>query len=122
MSDDLRDISERLRTQDNRITADPMFCVQEKIRDYGYHADYADGHIFAGPEGEEYDSRVPGSRKVYYKDRWESIRAFFTEKAANDYIRSMRHRHGEMRTYVEAYLRCHEMLRIRAWLMANGKD
>jgi hypothetical protein len=116
---ELAEIAEQLRTQDNRITADPMFCVQEKIRDWGYHADYADGHMFVDDDGGEYDTRRPGCRKVYYKDRWETIRAFFTEKAANDYIGSMRHRHGEMRTYVESYYRCYEMMKIRKWLMEN---
>lgn len=35
-------IGERLRTQDNRITESPMFCVQEKVRDYGYDPAWRD--------------------------------------------------------------------------------
>ena len=35
MSDILKQISEKLRTQDDQMTRDPMFCVQVQRRMYG---------------------------------------------------------------------------------------
>ena len=123
LPDEFKKIAHELRTQDNRITNCPMFEVQEKVRDWGYHADYADGHVYIDEEGCEYEKRQPGTRKVYYKDRWAKLRVFFTEAAADLYIRQMSHRHtGELRTYVEAYYRCHEMMLIRDWLMNCDKE
>jgi len=126
MDFDVKMMANLLNTQDNRATANPMFCVQEKVRDYGFTSDYAEGFVNLGEDCEIVDEEDVGEydgdiRRVGYKDRWETIRVFFTEVACKFYMRQMKHRHGPMRSYVESYERCWEMIDIRKWLM-DGAD
>lgn len=120
---DLKDISERLRTQDNRITAEPMFCVQEKRREYGYDPHWAEDHVWLDDEGNETEAAAEGAvRLAGYKDFWHTVMAAFTEQGCKDYLAVNGHHHDETRIYAESFYRCNEMIRIRAWLMANGQD
>lgn len=129
----LLEISERLRTQDNRITAAPMFCVQIKVRDVGYDAAYSDRRCwndsancetiydddkdFKEPEGEEWD-------EFGYVDRWETVMVAFTEKGCEEYLNRNGHNDkrrahkGEVRIYVESFNRCPEMIAIRDYIMS----
>jgi len=129
---DLRDISERLRTQDNRITENPMFCVQIKVRDVGYDTAYCDNACWWNPELQEcrYDDE-PDNIKEWdgpygYKDRWETVMVAFTEGGCKKYLdlnghNDRRRAHeGEVRIYVESFNRCPEMIRIRESLMAEA--
>ena len=126
---DLLSISERLKTQDNRITQNPMFCVQIKRRDVGYDSSYSDTRCwhdsaneqtiydddpdFKEPEGDEWD-------EFGYIDRWETVMVAFTEVGCQEYINLNGHNHsGELRIYVESFNRCPEMIAIREALMAN---
>jgi len=122
---DLLDIAARLRTQDNRCTAEPMFCVQEKKRDIGYDAAYSAGDtVWINMEGGNYETVPPNTPKAEefgYKDRWETVMVCFTEEGCKDYLRQNGHNHGETRIYVESFRRCDEMIRIRAWLMGLDK-
>lgn len=134
---ELIECGERLRTQDNRITANPMFCVQIKRRDVGYDASYSgclcwhdsagertiydDDEDFKGaPEGEEWD-------EFGYQDRWETVMTALTEKGCEEYLDLNGHNDrrraykGEVRIYVESFCRCPEMIAIRNWLMENAK-
>lgn len=129
-------ISEQLKTQDNRCTQNPMFCVQIKRRDVGYDSAYAankcwndssnnktiynDDKDFKGePEGSEWD-------EFGYLDRWETVMVAFTEKGCEEYLRLNGHNdrrqahNGEVRIYVESFNRCPEMIAIREALMANA--
>lgn len=134
--DSISEIGVRLKTQDNRITMNPMFCVQIKRRDVGYDSAYSDCRCwhdsanettifdddkdFKGePEGEEWD-------EFGYKDRWETVMVAFTEKGCEEYLdlnghndRRMAH-NGEVRIYVESFNRCPEMIAIRDFLMASN--
>jgi len=126
---DLLDISERLRTQDNRCTAEPMFCLQIKVRDVGYDPQYADGNtVWINMESGDYEEVEPeteGAEEFGYKDRWETVMVAFTEEGLNDYMRQDGHNvtarahNGETRIYVESFRRCDEMIRIRQFLMSN---
>ena len=132
----LPEISERLRTQDNRCTADPMFCMQIKVRDVGYYSGLVDNHCwrtedaesdtlydgdpgFAVPEGEEWDC-------YGYVDRWETVMVAFTERGCQEFLELDGHNvrarafRGEVRIYAESFRRCPEMLAIRAALLAGG--
>lgn len=134
-SSDLLAISERLKTQDNRITQHPMFCVQIKIREVGYDTGYSDNkcwHNFEtmetiydddkdfvdAPEGKEWD-------EFGYKDRWETVMVAFTEGGCKEYLDldghnvKRRAHNGEVRIYAEYFRRCPEMIAIREALMAN---
>lgn len=130
----LQAISERLKTQDNRVTMNPMFCVQIKVRDEGYDWEYCDTYCwrdsanddtvydddadFKEPEGDEWE-------KFGYRDRWETVMVAFTEEGCKEYLelnghndRRRAHR-GEVRIYVQSFNRCPEMIAIRDALMVN---
>lgn len=129
----LSEIGARLRTQDNRCTANPMFCVQIKVRDVGYdwrYGDqvcwrdsgneltiYDDDKDFKQPVGEEWE-------KFGYNDRWETVMVAFTEEGCKEYLRlnghNDRHRahNEEVRIYAESFNRCPEMIAIRDILLS----
>jgi len=127
---DMLAIGEQLRTQDNRITAEPMFCVQEKRREYGFDLKCTDQTVWIDQESGEYeesDTEKPGYEEVGYKDIWHTVMVAFTEAGCKDYLRQNGHNHNEPRIYVESFRRCDEMIAIRKWLMAQrtattGKD
>lgn len=132
ISEQLKITAENLRTQDNRCTADPMFCVQEKKRDVGYDSAFSENRCWHDsansdtvfdddpdfkepPKGDEWD-------EFGYVDRWETVMVAFTEKGCQDYIDLNGHNHrGKLRIYAESFRRCPEMLAIRAFLLANNK-
>jgi hypothetical protein len=146
----LPEIGERLRTQDNRITADPIFLVEEKKRVYGIDTDYDPEIAWMWPdEGEvpkelavaaedwydEYgtepvaeesdggyvlkDGKSDTLRRVGYHEYWEYVQPFFTERAAQHYIKENGHNHkGKLRTYVQCAFRNHEWQAIRNYLMS----
>lgn len=124
----LPDISDRLASQDNRCTDHPMFCLQIKVRDIGYDANYADGNTvwidMVGGEGEEVDPNTDGAEEFGYQDRWETVMVAFTEQGILDYMDLDGHNvkrrayNGETRIYVESFRRCTEMIRIRLALLA----
>lgn len=127
---DLMDISERLRTQDNRCTTDPMFCLQIKVRDWGYDSKYKNGDdtVWIDMESGEYGEVAPeteGAEDFGYVDRWETVMVAFTEQGIEDYMRQDGHNvkrrayKGETRIYVESFRRCDEMTRIREYLINN---
>ena len=70
--------------------------------------------------------RVPGDYyRLYYRDRWQHVMPFFTERAANRYIEENKHnlagRTGNpehVRVYVESGYRNKEWEAIRELLMA----
>ena len=121
--DKLSAISERLKTQDNRATQNPMFCVQEKHRDVGYDSTYADAQCWYNYSSDEYvydeePEDLDGFEEFGYKDRWETVMVAFTERGCQEYIQANGHNHrGELRIYVESLNRCPEMMAIRDFLI-----
>ena len=123
----LSDISERLRKQDNRITADPMFCLQIKVRDVGYDKNYSEGQtVWIDMQGGAYEEVPPeseGAEEFGFKDRWETVMVAFTEQGLLDYMMldghnvKRRAHNGETRIYVESFRRCDEMTSIRQSLL-----
>lgn len=131
---DLSLIGEKLRTQDNLMTQNPMFCVQMKVRDCGFDVAYSksrcwwnagkletvydDDPDFKEPEGD-------GWEKLGYEDRWETVMVAFTEAGCNQYMELDGHNvkrrafRGETRIYVESFNRCPEMIAIRNFLIAQ---
>lgn len=125
----IKEIGDRLKTQDNRCTQNPMFCVQEKKRDVGYDTAYSDRRCWHNSEGSEtiYDDD-PNFKKPEgdqweefgYVDRWETVMVAFTEEGCKEYLRLNGHNHcGETRIYVESFNRCPEMIFIRELLMTS---
>lgn len=119
-------IGERLRTQDNRMTSEPMFCLQIRVRDVGYDSNYADGDtVWIDMQSGCYEEVAPntdGAEEFGYKDRWETVMVAFTEQGIADYMKQDGHNvrrrahNGETRIYVESFNRCREMIKIREYL------
>lgn len=113
----LAEIAARLRTQDNRCTENPMFCVQTKRRDVvpeGFSYD-----IVWVLDGEEVDEGTEGAEEYCIRERWETVMVAFTEEGCKEYLRQNGHNLTESRIYVESFNRCPEMIAIRKWLMEN---
>jgi hypothetical protein len=140
----LRNIAANLATQDNRITNNPIFLVQKKVRQTALDLDYCDNYIWLDC-GNDYDEVTDPAEierledlefrqdilkedeelefnnyiKTGYADRWETVQPFFTEVEADRYIAANKHRHdGELRTYVDWGGRNPEWIAIRNFLMS----
>lgn len=128
-------IAENLRTQDNRITSDPIFIVQQKTRVWlGDSGDYSDTHIWVNSDWDEvYDEDKIAELNVldengediperyyksYYRDEWRAVQPFFTEAGAQAYIAINGHNLTEPRIYVESGWRNAEWQELREWLMS----
>lgn len=122
-------IGKRVRTQDNRITANPIFVVQQRKRYYGIdNADQIawmdddwnqvdDTRVAELEEAFEFAGECPkGFTRVGYQDRWEYVMPFFTEAAAQRYLEENAHNLKEPRIYVESGYRNREWEAIRKFL------
>ena len=121
VSSELLAISERLKTQDNRITQNPMFCVQEKRRIVGMDASYSENTVWIDTQsgdGEEVPPETPGAEEFGVFEYWETVMVAFTEAGCEQYLALNGHNHkGETRIYVESFNRCPEMIAVRDFLM-----
>ena len=131
----LDQITERLNTQDNRCTSDPIFIVQQKKRIWGVSTDYAGDYAWLdfGNEHEEADLQLAeelddlefegcetGSwQKVGYVDIWEFVTACFTEAACQEYIDRNRHNLNEPRIYAASAYRNREFIDVRNYLLGR---
>ena len=128
----MAEISERLRTQDNHCTMNPMFCVQILVRDVGYDPQYADGETvwidMQSGDCEEVAPESEGAEEFGFKDRWETVMVSFTEKGAEGYLERDGHNvkrrahNGQVRIFVESWNRCDEMIAIRDFLLQKGGE
>lgn len=128
----MQQIGELIRTQDNRITDQPIFIVQQKCRIYGVDDDYADGHMWYDPIGvESYDDAGKAERDADreaeglkpipwrrggYVDTWQFVTACFTEQGCKDYIARDGHNLREPRIYAEGSYRNQEWRDVRKFL------
>ena len=119
-------MAKRTREQDNRITRDPIFCVQEKIREYGFDLEYAEGTAWFDVQSGDYEETEPdadGAEELGYRDRWETKTVCFTEEGCKKYIERNGHNHrGELRIYVESLYRNREMTLLRDWLLTLKEE
>lgn len=121
----------QLNDQDNAITADPLFIVQQRNRVYGIDLEYAPEAAWFYTEDSEYEEATPLEarvldasdevpefwEKIGYYDSWEYVQPFFTRKAAEKYIEANRHRLTDPRVFVESLYRNPEMQAIRSALL-----
>lgn len=128
-------IGENLRTQDNRITAEPIFLVQQKVRQTGIDNDYADHALWLDEDWNEIEDKdeiarletewqdtfeaPEGFTRTGYVDRWDFLQPFFTEAAAKRFIEGNAHRYDELRIYVDSAYRNVEWQAIRAFLLTQ---
>jgi len=135
---DLKCIGNLIQNQDNRATDQPMFIVQEKVRDYGYTIDYGDEFVWVENKNgdcleaseEEHEAlqaldsaceETPGWERVYYRDRWEFVTACFTEQGCKDYIKANDHNMKEARIYAWGSFRNVEFQAVRNALIEASK-
>lgn len=113
-------------------TRDPLFLVQQKIRDYGYDSDYASEFEWFDSDRQEtveglravrLESLDANSRevnkkyvKVGYQDRWEFVTACFTKEGAEAFIKRQKHNLKETRIWVDSLYRNSEMIAVREYL------
>lgn len=126
---DLENIQVLLETQDNRITADPLFIVYQKRAVYGIEDGYDfDGITWVNEYAEEVDSEELAEaiktgvypedwRGIQYKLIDEFVTCTFTEHAANVYIQSNKRNLRDPFTYVESLYGSNEMKELRKMLL-----
>jgi hypothetical protein len=130
-------LAERLRTQDNRCTAHPIFCVQRQYRIEGLEDSDewewrdSDWHRADKEKAEELDNAPPevsdidGWTRIYYQSRWHTVMVALTKEGAERYLRNNAHNLSEYappRIYVESLYKCEEMIQLREWLMTLGVE
>ncbi|EOU7119059.1 ead/Ea22-like family protein [Escherichia coli] len=124
-------IGENIRTQDNRITSDPMFCVYQK-REIVVDADYDyDRIVWVDEDGNEANKRQSRRlellhenfreppekwRRVAVKDIDEFVTCCFTEQGCKDYLAANSHNLRLPFIYVKSGFRNAEYIGIRNWL------
>jgi hypothetical protein len=126
-----------IRTQDNRITDQPIFVVEKSViiitdPDYGY-----DDEEWINTESGEYEKanktkarrldvlddsgRETGDwKKFYLKETWEFVTACFTEKGCKDYLNANGHNLGKTRIYAYGSYRNYEYRDIRNYLIMQA--
>ncbi|EFH0680763.1 ead/Ea22-like family protein [Escherichia coli] len=124
-------IGENIRTQDNRITSDPMFCVYQK-REIVVDADYDyERIVWVDEDGNEANKRQSRRlellhenfreppekwRRVAVKDIDEFVTCCFTEQGCKDYLAANGHNLRLPFIYVKSGFRNAEYIGIRNWL------
>lgn len=137
----IKKIGQDIITQDNRITADPFFAVQQKVKDYGYDDSYSDNWDWISEQSGEmvYNKRLTARLDrilqhgdsdclkdkyypVYFNERWEFVTGCFTEKGCEDYLKLDRHNlNEEVRIYAYGSYRNYEHQIIREFLIKLAK-
>lgn len=130
-------IRERMKGQDNRATAHPIFLVQQKRRIYGLDLEYTDNFVWIYDDGEyetaeelaellievemtEEEAYESGFlTKTGYVDEWVFVQPFFSEKGAQKYIDENAHNLNEPRIYVDSAYRNDEWQAVRAVLLED---
>lgn len=104
----LIELGMELCQQDNRITSNPLWQVQEQRkvwvgREHGEHSQWVDssGEICDEDDSERVD-------EVFYTLRWQFVTAHLTERAAQRYIDENLHNLTNPRIFVSSQYRCHE--------------
>ncbi len=127
---EIQSIGLRLRTQDNRITQDPMFCVQEKVKVFGINPLWSDAEVWIDTSDGAVECEAPKDGiattniiQTGVFEYWKTVMVAFTEGGCEEYLRQNGHNHhGETRIYVESFRRCPEMIAIRKLLMDGGQE
>ncbi|URI08788.1 hypothetical protein MW290_24740 [Aquincola tertiaricarbonis] len=124
-------ICHRLHTQDNRITDNPLFAVQERREIAGLDDGYADAWAWVNDDCEEITDPdevarleaahangddTPGARRVGMTHRWEFVTGCLTEQGCKDYIKANGHNLHSPRIYAYGSYRNAEFIALRKWL------
>ena len=140
-TDQLSKLRTELQTQDNAITADPLFVVFQEERIFGVSQDYqTDGYTWVGEddsavtadddEAKVLDKLLDDDRelsiggvtyqRVWYRIVPRFVTACLTRKGAEDYIARNGHNLTRPYIYVESLHRNEEMIALRNHLMETA--
>lgn len=130
-------IGERITTQDNRITDQPIFVVEKSVTvitdpDYGYDVEVWVNQDDYNEEASETKARrldilnsnfrwFRSWRKFYLKETWEFVTACFTEQGCKDYLKADGHNLGKTRIYAYGSYRNEEYQAVRNFLIAHAQ-
>ena len=136
---ELAALGNKLRTQDNVCTHEPLFVVFQEERIYGVSPDYqTDGFTWVGEddssikadddEAKVLDQLLADDRelsiggvtfeRVWYRIVPRFVTACFTRKGAEDYMARNGHNLTKPYIYVESMYRNEEMIALRNHLMS----
>lgn len=134
----LRELSRRLRTQDNCATQDPVYQVRMQQRIYGLDTGYTDQVTWLDADFEEasseelarleqhYDEHLEepdGWTRTGYQDIEVVVQTFLTVQGAKDYIANNAHRHrGALRVYVDSLHRNPELRLVVRHLLSLTRE
>lgn len=123
---EMEQIGERLRTQDGRITQDPIFAVEQKKRIWGMDPDGdeanvvwldSDCEVVTESFAKRHGGEAEGFTRTAFIEIWEFVSPFFTEAAAQRYIAENSHNLKSPRIYAHSAYRNREFIAIRKHLM-----
>lgn len=134
MNEFLTALRHELEAQDNRITADPIWEVQEEETIYGIDTAYTEEFVYMDEGYEEIaadelrldewgDPTEEGIQKVGVLRKWVPVQWFFSERAAREYMERQSHHHtGRLRDYVRSLYYNPEMKAIRDLILEGNMD
>ena len=134
----LREVGKRMMANPaDHCTAHPIWCVQERERDYLYDEPGSDTFVWLNDDHfevndgdelhrlnahwDEHDEAPDGYLRVGYRDRWVTVTMCFSWEGADDYLRVNGHNLTDPRVYVMSLHRNAEMIGVREALMALAK-
>lgn len=135
----MADIGKLIRTQDNRITDQPMFVVEKSTMvitdpDYGYddeewiNVESGDYQEADETKSRRLDALENGCRdtgdwkKFYLKETWEFVTCCFTEKGCKDYLLANGYNIAKSRIYAYGSHRNNEYRTVRNMLISAAKE
>ena len=114
----LEELKDRLITQDNLGTQDPIYVVYQKRRIYGLKPGYSDDYIMVDRIGEPIESyNEEACKPLYYKEVPEFVTACLTRAGCEEYLRGNGHNLNEPTIVVESAYRNDEMLKVREFFL-----
>lgn len=133
----IEEIGNLIKTQDNRITDQPIFVVEKSVMvitnpDYGYDAEEwvntKSGNYEKADETKarrldvlDNDCRDTGNwEKFYLKETWEFATCCFTEHGCKDYLTANGHNLGKARIYAYGSYRNYEYQAVRNMLIEQA--
>lgn len=134
LPDEFARIGENLRTQDNRVTSDPMFCVFQKreiVTDEDYEHDRIvwideDGNEATAHQRRRLELLHENSReapekwrRIAVKEINDFVTCCFTEQGCKDYLACNGHNLRLPFIYVKSGFRNAEYQNMRNWLLAG---
>ncbi len=109
------ELGEKIRTQDNLATAEPVFVVYDKHRVIGVGKNYTETFMWVDADGDECERNDLATRVGYVEvDRFRA--AFFTREAADAFVARQRHNMRQPHVFVESGHHNSEWKTVRALL------